>query len=51
LFASCREGHLLLRRHYAPRWRKDPFPGWSRVSQIWEIITFLHKGGGLVLPI
>jgi hypothetical protein len=20
--------------HYAPRWRKDPGPGWSRVSQI-----------------
>jgi hypothetical protein len=20
--------------HYAPRWRKDPCPGWSRVSQI-----------------
>jgi hypothetical protein len=36
--------------HYAPRWRKDPGPGWSRVSQILgDNKTFTLGWGGCVL--
>ena len=38
--------------HYAPRWRKDPGPGWSRVSQILGDNKRFAQGWGakLVLP-
>ena len=39
--------------HYAPRWRKDPGPGWSRVSQILGDNKLFAQGWGakFVLPI
>ena len=32
--------------HYAPRWRKDPGPGWSRVSQILGDNKLFAQGWG-----